>query len=50
MMDYKTALCTLIWSLGGEVIIPRDALDDEYVLHYFEDEKEITIVAEVKKA
>ncbi len=50
MIDYKAVLANVISDMGGEIIIRKDALQDHYILHYFEDEKEITIVAEVKKA
>jgi len=45
---YKQALCQLIEDLGGEVAIPKDALNQHHILHYFEDKDEVIIVSEVK--
>lgn len=43
----KKALCILIEDLGGEVIIPKDAFNANHVLHYFEDDDKVIIVAEI---
>lgn len=46
MLDYKNCLCQLIEDLGGEVTIPKEALIEHHVLHYFEDDDEIIIISE----
>ena len=48
MIDYKAALCQIIEDLGGEIAINKDALKSHHILHWYEDEQTVTLIAEEK--